>query len=99
MTASAPVLDLLIALANRGVELVIKGDRLRFRPKEAITTELLELMRQHKAELLVIVSQLPATDWQTDFNERAAIMEHDGQLPREQAEFLAMMGILKQRKV
>ncbi len=34
-------------------------------------------------------------DWRVEWEERAAIMEYDGQLPREQAEHLAMIDVLR----
>jgi hypothetical protein len=37
---------------------------------------------------------LPA-DWHLLWDERAAIMEYDGGMPREQAEFLALADVLR----
>jgi hypothetical protein len=37
-------------------------------------------------------------DWRQAWEERAAIREHDGGLPREQAEFLALKEILDQMR-
>ena len=37
-------------------------------------------------------------DWRVAWEERAAIMEYDGGLPRERAEALAMTDILRQMK-
>lgn len=44
--------SLLTELRSRGVELEAAGDRLRFRPVEAIPPELFAELREHKAELL-----------------------------------------------
>lgn len=44
--------ELLREIENRGVELVPAGDRLRFRPKRNLTPELVEGLREHKAEIL-----------------------------------------------
>lgn len=44
--------ELLAELSRRGVELVVHGDRLRYRPADAATPELAERLRIHKAELL-----------------------------------------------
>jgi len=45
--------DLLIDLDQAGVmELVVDGDTLRYRPQSAVTPELAERLRIHKAELL-----------------------------------------------
>jgi hypothetical protein len=45
----------------------------------------------------VIVVDLPA-DWHELWDERAAIMEYDGGLPRERAEALALADILDQMR-
>ncbi|MDP8952105.1 MAG: hypothetical protein M3N18_07700 [Actinomycetota bacterium] len=44
--------ELLREIENRGVTLEPAGDRLRFRPKRNLTPELVEGLRQHKAEIL-----------------------------------------------
>ena len=56
MTAQA-VLNDLQALR---VTLEARGDRLRFHPRDAVGTDLLARLREHKAELLAILSA-PAT--------------------------------------
>ena len=43
---------LVAELHARGVELRAVGDRLRFRPKDAVPAELVENMRQRKAEII-----------------------------------------------
>ena len=43
-------------LRRRGVELVAAGGRLRFRPVQAVSPDLVEQMRAHKAELLAILA-------------------------------------------
>ncbi len=40
-------------------------------------------------------TDLPA-DWHVLWDERAAVMEYDGGLPREQAEHLALLEIVQQ---
>jgi len=37
--------DLLTDLAKRGIELVARGDRLRYRPRSALTPDLAERLR------------------------------------------------------
>lgn len=44
--------DLLSELRRRGIELVAAGDRLRYRPKDAVTPELREAILAHKAEIM-----------------------------------------------
>jgi hypothetical protein len=46
---------LLEDLCQRGVTLVAEGNRLRYRPKEAVSPELKSLLAQHKAELLTLL--------------------------------------------
>ena len=54
--------EILVELERRGVELIAAGDRLRFRPREAVSRELVEALARHKAEILAAVqSGQPAT--------------------------------------
>src|SRR5262245_57728163 len=46
-------------LRSRGIQLRVVGDRLRYRPASALTTDDLEALRQHKAEVLVLLSASP----------------------------------------
>lgn len=50
--------EILVELQARHVELVVEGDRLRFRPVTAVPEELREALRAHKAELIELV-ELP----------------------------------------
>src|SRR5262245_66585533 len=54
-------------------------------PKGTLTPELVDAMRQHKAELHALVD---------DVEERAAIAEHCGGLERQAAEVLAWQCVL-----
>jgi hypothetical protein len=47
---------LLANLVRRGVELRVQGDRLRYRPKTAVTPELMSDLEAHKLELLALLS-------------------------------------------
>ena len=47
--------DLLSALEARHIELVVAGDRLRFRPVEAVPSDLQEELRAHKAEVIELL--------------------------------------------
>jgi len=51
-----PVPVLLDELARRGIELRAAGDRLRFRPRSAMTPDLAERFAAHKVELLASLS-------------------------------------------
>jgi hypothetical protein len=50
---------LIAALQARGVTLVADGDMVRYRPKSACTPEDLDLLRRHKSELLVTLTNAP----------------------------------------
>lgn len=55
-------LDLLATLQARGVELVAAGDRLRWRPREALTPVEVERLRDHKAQLLRLLAEPKTAD-------------------------------------
>jgi hypothetical protein len=56
MTATpAPAAALLTELTRHGIELQARGDRLRYRPQSAMTPELAERVRTHKADLLTLL--------------------------------------------
>ena len=57
--------DLLAELTELGIELVASGDRLRYRPRSAVTPDLVERLRIHKAELLAILGQSEGRDGAT----------------------------------
>ena len=48
-------LELLADVTRRGIELVAHGDRLWCRPRSALTPELVDRLKAHKAELLAIL--------------------------------------------
>ena len=52
-------------LADRGVTLVSDGDRLRYYPRAKMTPELVERLREHKAEVVAVI----ADPWPADYNE------------------------------
>jgi TubC N-terminal docking domain len=47
---------LLAELRERGVELMTEGDLLRYRPRSAITPELLDRLRAHKPTILKLLA-------------------------------------------
>lgn len=77
--------SVLADLRARGVSLRAVGDRLRFRPSAAVSAELRERIVANKPDLLALLER---------FEERAAIMEYDGGLPREEAERRAWESVL-----
>lgn len=86
MTASA----ILTTIAAAGLTVTADGDRLAVRPRDRITPEVRDLIRARKAELLALLAEPPATaDTDDNWEERAAIAEHDAGLPRGTAETVA----------
>lgn len=81
---STPVQDLLSRLAGLGAMVERQGDKLVLRAGIApVPRDILAAVRQRKEELLDALS--PDAERDT-FEERAAIMEFDGGLSREEAE-------------
>jgi len=56
-SAGAAAAALLTELVRRGIELQPYGDRLRYRPRSALTPELAERVRRHKPVLLALLRQ------------------------------------------
>lgn len=50
-----------------------------------------------RTALIVTPTDLPP-DWHFEWDERAAIMEYDGEMPRERAEMLALQDVLKRMR-
>jgi len=83
--------DLLLALGRAGIkELVSDGERLRYRPRSALTPELAERLKAHKAELLAALrthgrpSRLPmAAEPTPDFSAWQLRPDHHGRLGLE----------------
>jgi hypothetical protein len=89
-----------------GLTVSVQGDRLCIRgPRraEALAQRLLD----HKVAILAALApEAPVTvttndlppDWYFRWDERAAIMEYDGKLPRDRAKALALEDILEQMR-
>lgn len=93
--------QLLHSLSSRGVVIKPRGEKLMVDAPTGVLTPadrvLLGRMKRELIDLLVghsIPEELPV-DWLQLWDERAAIMEHDGGLPREHAEALALRDILR----
>ena len=52
--------QILSELQHRGVSLEVAGDKLRFRPKAAVTPDLVEALRRRKSEILAVLRESPA---------------------------------------
>jgi hypothetical protein len=69
--------------ADAGIRLTAENGQVVFEgPRDVLTPERIEELRQHKAKLLAALAVLDPGA----FEERAAIIEHDGGLPRQEAE-------------
>lgn len=55
-TTPCPVSLLLVELARRGIELWAAGDRLRYRPRSAMTPDLADRLAAHRGDLLAILA-------------------------------------------
>jgi hypothetical protein len=87
---------LLRDLTSRGVSVAARGSRLVVDgPTDALSDRVVEELRALKPEILALLStrsedsRWNAADWQAYFDERAAVREFDGGLPRGRAEQLA----------
>ena len=88
-----------------GLSVQADGDRLRIRgPREA--EAIAQRLIAHKAAVLAALTVQPPgrgfgvedldMDWRVEWEERAAIMENDGGLPRERAEARALREIVRE---
>src|SRR5262245_22490124 len=96
-------LTLLEQARSAGLTVIIQGDKLVIRgPRRA--GPLAEQLLARKGEVmdaLTVESLTPAdlpADWHFLWDERSAIMEFDGGLPRERAEALALADVLRQMR-
>ena len=80
--------ELLHELAGAGFSVTAEADRLVIRPWSKLTDELRAALRASKPEVLALLAAEREADAEA-FEERAAIMEFDGGLPRADAEAAA----------
>jgi hypothetical protein len=78
------------AARDAGIELGIDGDDLLLEAVSEPPTATIEDLSRHKAEIIELLRPnkdgWSAEDWRLFFEERAAIAEFDGGLPRSEAE-------------
>jgi hypothetical protein len=80
--------ELFTALDAAGVALRIEGGAIRYTaPRGAMTAELRAALVEHKPDLL------------HDYEERAAIREYDGNMPRAEAERLAAADVQESQSI
>ena len=79
---------LLERVAAAGGSVALDGDNLELSAPAPLPDELISELRAAKPDLLDHLrgGAWDSTDWCALYGERAAIMEHDGGLPREEAE-------------
>lgn len=70
-------------LHHHGLTIDAKNGNLIVSPRDRITDEIRAYIRQHKADIL---AELQAEALDENFQERAAILEYDAGLPRQEAE-------------
>jgi hypothetical protein len=94
-------LTLLEQARSAGLTVIVRNDKLVVRGPRQFSA-LAEQLLSHKTEVLNALAlesfrpaDLPA-QWHFLWDERAAIMEYDGGMHRERAEFLALKDILGQ---
>src|SRR5687767_1561206 len=81
--------DILTSLKSMGLRLSPRGSSIWVEPKAAITDEARLIIREHKIELLGLLTPNPADAHEAltkAVEERAAVMEYDGGLSRADAE-------------
>jgi hypothetical protein len=73
-----------------GLRIEVDGDDLILDADAEPPSALLDLLRQHKPQLITMLRRGPdgwtGEDWRAFFDERAAIGEHDGALSKAEAE-------------
>ena len=69
-----------VTLSKNGDEIVLDG------PAVVLTDDLIEELRAHKSEILATFGEWDTADWQAFFDERAGIVEFDGDVSRQEAE-------------
>lgn len=96
-------MTLLERARSAGLTVAVRGDKLVIRgPRRA--GPLAEMLLAHKGDVLraLTLESLTPTDlppeWHLAWDERAAIMEFDGGLPRERAEALALACVLEEMR-
>jgi hypothetical protein len=58
--------EVLAELTRLGVEVAVAGDRLRFRPQEAVTPDLLAALIEHKIDLIRLLGSDDEVTWRIE---------------------------------
>lgn len=89
------------AAAQAGIAIEVDGGDLILTAPAPPAPDLLELLRSHKTAIVSLLRgnhAWSAEDWQALYDERAAIMEFDGGLPRSEAEARAAEEVSRLRQ-
>jgi hypothetical protein len=62
--------EVLAELNRRGVEIAVDGDRLRYRPQDAVTPELRAALAEHKVALLTLLADDTDVAWRVEAMRR-----------------------------
>jgi hypothetical protein len=85
--------EALKAARAAGIELALDGDDLALKAASAPPAAVLDALSRHKAEIVVLLRPAEdgwsAEDWQVFLDERAGIVEFDGNYSRCDAEIIA----------
>lgn len=77
--------ELLYELRAAGIGVVVEGDKLVVRPASRLTDSYRAALRAAKSDVIALLSVCQALDGEA-FEERAAVMECEGDLARVEAE-------------
>ncbi len=99
MILSPSAAHLMADLHPRGIDVQVTGDTIRYRPRDAVTPDLMQRLQTHKVELLAMSIIQNALDLGNDdlaealaeaWGERIAICIEDGKVSRPTAETIAL---------
>jgi hypothetical protein len=88
------------AAAAAGVSVTLDGEDLVLRAAHEPDLAVVELLRAHKRQIALLLRDAgwSEEDWQALFDERAAILEYDGGIPRAEAEASAAKEVAERRR-
>jgi len=97
------VRDFIQQLEEQGASFYLNGDKVKVSaPPEIITPAIRQTLAQYKPDLLAYLkknqdlSSETSDYWREIYEERVAIRRHDGELPMEEASYLARWETLHQ---
>src|SRR5262245_51183537 len=78
--------DVLELIRKRGASVAAEDGKLKLRAPEPLPAELMDLAREYKPDLLALLQNREGGDSWEWIDERAAILEYDAGLSRDQAQ-------------